>query len=264
MSLLPPSIQTARDYGNTSFEKLLGKLYFDAKNDRISLVERRYTKFFSGLKVYNFTRSNLKSFNYPSSHTYNHKTQNGKDTDTYINIVENGKSISIYYRQFDNKGIILEPELTKRFFTEYSKELHTALKRLSGWALNGGALTVLVNKTPVAFAEIVWLYRHNKLNMNDFENSLFEAHKELRTSKLLVDHLTHNKENNCLWALALVSDDVNRQLKARDKIKKPFYFLTVYCYSNRTLKIKCGKQGAWEKNFYLNLETDATAVCTPE
>lgn len=259
-----PAIRTANNLGDISLQKLLNKLYHGITECKVTLIEHSAIQNYQGVKVYDFTKSNLKSIKYPKPDSINHKTQNGKNTTTYINIVPDGNFISIYYRRFDNKGIIGEPELIKRFFTEYSEELLRALNCLSGWALNGGALTVLINKTPVAFAEVVWLHRHNKLDMNEFENSLFEAHKELRANELLVDHMTHDKENNCLWALALVSDDVNKKLQERDKIKKPFFFWSVYCRSVRTLRIKCGKRNAWEKNFYFNVETDAAAIYTTE
>ncbi|MGE9970920.1 hypothetical protein [Candidatus Pseudoscillospira sp. SGI.172] len=110
----------------------------------------------------------------------------------------------------------------------------------------------------VPFATIVWAYRHGLIPDNvKAEKAILAAHKYFTTMELEVDHLTENKSNNCLYALALVHGNTNTSLgDRRNSIKEPFFFYTAYRHDVSKLLVKCGfdqDNQHYERRFFFDL-----------
>lgn len=129
------------------------------------------------------------------------------------------------------------------FFTDYDAGLFSLLQKISVWTVsNRGALQAVVGKDRVPFSTIVWAYHHRLIQDSaKTDKAILAAHRYFTTLGLEVDHLTGNKSNNCLYALALVHGDINTSLGTRrNSIKEPFYFYSAYSYEAHKLLVKCG------------------------
>jgi hypothetical protein len=103
----------------------------------------------------------------------------------------------------------------------------------------------------VSFAEIVGTYFRGQIDRNRPIESICENHAALMgkgREKTIYDHLTHNTECNFQWAIAPITETLNKQAQERDKIKPPFYFFTVYDKTIDKYKVKLGVCGfGWER-----------------
>lgn len=128
------------------------------------------------------------------------------------------------------------------FYTDYDAGLLSLLQKIGAWIVSKGALKAVVGKDRVPFSTIVWAYHHRLIQDSAKpDKAILAAHRYFTTLGLEVDHLTGNKSNNCLYALALVHGDINTSLGTRrNGIKKPFYFYTAYSHNASKLLVKCG------------------------
>ena len=128
------------------------------------------------------------------------------------------------------------------FYTDYDAGLLSLLQKIGAWTVGKGALKAVVGKDRIPFSTIVWAWHHGLiLDGVEANKAILAAHRYFTTLGLEVDHLTGNKSNNCLYALALVHGDINSSLCARrTSIKEPFYFYTAYSHAAHKLLVKCG------------------------
>lgn len=144
------------------------------------------------------------------------------------------------------------------FYTDYAAGLFDLLQKIGVWTVTKGALKAVIGKAKVPFATIVWAYRHGLIPDNvKAEKAILAAHKYFTTMELEVDHLTENKSNNCLYALALVHGNINTSLgDRRNSIKEPFFFYTAYRHDVSKLLVKCGfdqDNQHYERRFFFDL-----------
>lgn len=142
------------------------------------------------------------------------------------------------------------------FWTEYDPTLYAALQKVTGWKLNRGraadhekeeyALVATVRdgkvRVDIAFAEIVWLFHHGRLDVSNLQMSAIQNRIELSKDGLVIDHLTQHRANNFSWSLAAIPSTLNSSLSDRDRIAKPFYFLTVFDKSIGKFRVKFGNR----------------------
>lgn len=144
------------------------------------------------------------------------------------------------------------------FFTDYAVGLFELLQKVGVWAVTKGALKAVIGKARVPFATIVWAYHHGLIpDTVKADKAILSVHRYFTTMELEVDHLTGNKSNNYLYALALIRRDINTSLgRRRNSIKEPFYFYTVYSHETGKLLVKCGfdkESQRYERLFSFNL-----------
>lgn len=152
------------------------------------------------------------------------------------------------------------------FWTEYDQDLYFALQKIHYWKLNRGraadqkreefALVATLEdgrkQKDVAFAEIVWQFHHGMIDMADFVKSVITNHAKLSASKVVIDHLTQRRTNNFFWALAAIPNGLNRDknLSSRDRIAKPWFFVTVFDESAQKFKVRLGNfKTGWERRY---------------
>lgn len=113
------------------------------------------------------------------------------------------------------------------FYTDYDAGLLSLLQKIGAWTVGKGALKAVVGKDRIPFSTIVWAWHHGLiLDGVEANKAILAAHRYFTTLGLEVDHLTGNKSNNCLYALALVHGDINTSLGTRrNSIKEPFTFI---------------------------------------
>jgi hypothetical protein len=170
------------------------------------------------------------------------------------------------------------------FSTDYDNGFYRLCAQMSNagaWSISKeGALKITFSKgqespVTVSFAEIVGTYFRQEIDMDRPVESICDNHAAFRTAdnqneKIVYDHLTHNEECDLPWALAPVTDMVNKQTQGRDKIKPPFYFFTVYDQAINKYKVKLGVYGlGWERRYlfddltYKNPDEDEVDIFTP-
>lgn len=236
-----------------SIEKVLYRLYYlqDSGASKIKLANRQGINIVSKIRdeneanllkentVFDLSAGNIKS-EVRGASAYNMGT-----------IFYDGSNIGISYN-----GEI--------FYTNYEKKLLTLLKKVRSWSVEGKeALRAEMGKS-VPFAAIVWAYHHGLIpDEADANAAIMKGYDRLMEQGLEVDHLTENKRNNYLYALAAVPKRINSTLQNfRTCIKKPYYFYTVYSLPTQRLLVKCGfynDVNSWEKKFSFDLSDGAGA-----
>lgn len=258
---------------SVSLATLVHYLYYGEWANDVRVVDNgfcTYRSLLPDVPLFDYTRENLVSKNTPKHYLLNNITKgSGIRFTTRKAFVRGNGYLGVKYNSFEvptNELYVGGNDIYNFYFTEDNPNIHPLFKiKGLSWELDDNkALRAHIGKAQISLIEVAWLCWHNKLDQNDFKKSLLGIHGELMSKKLRVDHLTHNRENNTHWAALLIPDEVNKQLRERDKIKKPFYFWSVYRQSDRTLRIKCGKHNDWEKRFYFHVETDPMAICSPE
>lgn len=146
----------------------------------------------------------------------------------------------------------------KFYFTDYAAGLFDLLQKIGVWAVTKGALKAVVGTARVPFATIVWAYHHGLIPEDvEADKAILAVHRFFTTMELEVDHLTENKSNNCLYALALVHGNTNTSLgNRRNSIKEPFFFYTAYRHDVSKLLVKCGfdqDNQHYERRFFFDL-----------
>lgn len=107
------------------------------------------------------------------------------------------------------------------FYTDYDSGLYDLLTKIGVWIVFKGALKAVIGKVTVPFASIVWAYHHGLIS-DDVETgtAIVAAHKHFTEMKKEVDHLTGNRSNNSLYALALVHRETNTSVNWCDLISE--------------------------------------------
>lgn len=163
----------------------------------------------------------------------------------------------------------------RNFLTQLDTKLGRILNVIThkgSWIVAHGALLAVLSGTDgkqvfVAFAEIVGTYYRNQIDLNRPIESIIENHKNLMDRKIIYDHMTHHKMNNFPWALAPIPDILNKQMQGRDKIKPPYYFITIYDPAINQYKMKLGIYGLWERRYLfddLTYRNSDDIVYTPQ
>lgn len=170
--------------------------------------------------------------------------------------------------------------IPRYFTTSFSPDLCYVLNKITNsavWIINKGALMAVFSRARkkqiyVSFAEIIWAYDQGRIDISRPIESIIENHTALMgsgdpTKRIIIDHLTHNKENNFPWALAPIPEVLNKQMQCRDKIKPPYFFLTAYDHTINKYKLKLGCYGLWERRYLfdtLAYQNDENDVFLPQ
>lgn len=163
------------------------------------------------------------------------------------------------------------------FRTQFTPEICYVLNKVTNagsWNVSkAGALYVNFSKgCGVAFAEIVGTFYRGEIDLKNPIDSIIENHSKLmakkaeKAEKIVYDHLTHNEQNNFPWALAPIPETLNKQMQARDRIRPPYFFNTIYDATIKKYRVKFGVYGLWERRYLfddLAYRNDTNDVFTP-
>ncbi len=179
-----------------------------------------------GHRYFPITRSNFQFIRYP---------ERGIEIVGALSEDENGVNSRVY-----------------SWVTDYDRDFYHALLSIPSWEISrdSGALRAHINGKHIAFAEIVWLYFNNSLDIscldygkNTFLESVLKKHDEMAKMGIVIDHMTHNTANNFIRNLAAVYSKDNSALKNRHRVKEPYYFMTVYDRIIGKYKVSFGVHG---------------------
>ena len=185
------------------------------------------------------------------------------DRRTGGSILRGKNTLCVYLPEWETNKDTGEAIFIPRYFTtSFSPDLCYVLNKITDsgtWITNNGALQIVFSKRKqvritVSFAEIVGTYYRGRIDMSRPIESIVENHAEFMgngdpTRRIIFDHLTHNKENNFPWALAPISETLNKQMQGRDKIKPPYFFFTAYDSTINKYKVRLGAYGFWERRY---------------
>lgn len=160
-------------------------------------------------------------------------------------------SRGVIYNDLGSTVVTWEGEL---FWVDKNEGLEKILQRLSNKKIEEGALKLRVGGEYIPLGAVVYIYFTIIKAEGVEEISLInDGYKSYREQDYVVDHLTENKQNNHIWALALMPHWVNGGMRdRRSRVKAPYFFYTVYDLVSKCCKVQCGviaDNVKWEKRF---------------
>lgn len=226
-----------------------------AKKLNVRMIDKEPCMWFGGVKVFDLTFDNLISDEMLSAKFI---SGNG-DKRVYGEILRRENTTCVYLPDRKTDECTGDEVFVPKYYvTSFCPELVYVLNRITddgAWGISYGALNVKFSKSlkdpvTVSYAEIVGTFYRGKIDLSRPIDSIIANHSKLmHDEKIVFDHLTHNKENNFPWALAPITDTLNKQMQARDKIKPPYFFFTVYDPVIDKYKLKFGIYGLWERRY---------------
>lgn len=240
-------------------------LYYNKPLDQVKslhvrLIDHVPCLSLGGVTIFDLSLRNLRSSEKLSPIVLNGRYGSTENSQAYCLFVKEGDDLVFYFHE-------------KQFVTTYDKSLYGILCTCNGvgtWDTSDDALRLALYEkgrlVHIPFSEVVGEFFRGNIGTDHPIRDILRNHSDLGAKpggRYVYDHLSHNKQNNYPWALALIPGKINSRLTGRDKIRQPYFFLTVYDAVHRKYRVKMGAYAlGWERRYlfedlaYSNADND--------